>query len=104
MSWEDIIKTDEKPDELFGAFFNLAEQMEDVVHTVDYFVMQLQKTATKINKYHGIPELDDEFFMATNEIIELSDFYNSGYMQKIESAVYELKQLIEKRDERLLGN
>lgn len=104
MSWEDIIKTDEKPDELFGVFFNLAEQMEDVVHTVDSFVMQLQKTATKINKYHGIPELDDEFYMATNEIIELSDFYNSDYMQKIESAVYELKQLIEKRDERLMGN
>ena len=104
MSWEDIIKTDEKPDELFGVFFNLAEKMENVVHTVDSFVMDLQKTATQINKYHGIPELEDDFWMATNEIIELRDFYSSDYMQKIESAVYALKQLIEERDERLLDD
>ena len=102
--WFDILKTDEKPDELFGAFFNLAEQMEEVVHTVDSFVMDLQQTATQINKYHGIPELEDEFWMASNEIIELSDFYNSDYMQKIERAVGALKQLIEDRDNRLLDD
>ena len=104
MIWEDIIKTDEKPDELFGAFFNLAEKMEDVVHTVDCFVMDLQKTAEKINKYHGIPELEDEFWMAAHEITDLPDFYNSGYMQKIDRAVYALKQLIEDRDKRLLDD
>jgi len=105
MTWEDILKTDETPDELFGAFFNLAEKIENIVTTVDGFVMDLQRTATQINKYHGIPELEDEFWMASNEIIELSDFYNSDYMQKIERAVGRLRQLIEDRDDiRLLDD
>tara|TARA_R100000808_G_C2129225_1_gene138768 strand:- start:350 stop:679 length:330 start_codon:yes stop_codon:yes gene_type:complete len=106
MSWEGILKIDsydEMPfDEISEKFRALVNDLDTAVVNYEDRISDIQSAAEKMQDLMDIPELQDNWWMAMNNIIEEKTFNAKEVSERLYKHIREIERLLKEREDKLL--
>ena len=108
MSWEDILKVDsydEMPfDEMSEKFRALVNDLDTAVERYEGAINSLQWDAEKMQDLMDIPELQDDWWMAMNNIVEEKTYDAREISERLYEHIREIERILKERENKLLDD
>ena len=108
MSWEDILKVDsydEMPfDEMSEKFRALVNDLDTAVERYEGAINSLQWDAEKMQDLMDIPELQDDWWIAMNNIVEEKTYDAREISERLYEHIREIERILKERENKLLDD
>ena len=108
MSWENILKVDsydEMPfDEISEKFRALVNDLDTAVVNYEYRISDIQDAAEKMQDLMDIPELQDAWWEAVNNIVEEKTYDAREVSERLYKHIREIERILKYREDKLLDD
>tara|TARA_R100000742_G_C4224384_1_gene47349 strand:+ start:273 stop:602 length:330 start_codon:yes stop_codon:yes gene_type:complete len=106
MSWENILKVDlydEMPfDEISEKFKELVNELDVSVVNYEDTISSIQNAAEKMQDLMDIPELQDAWWTAFNNIVEEKTYDAREVSERLYTHIREIERILKEREDKLL--